>query len=127
MNGFRDDVISILRDNVLLHGEAMGWIIGHPALLKALEDMKLPVTGTNGKGVFLFDYIVITHEETNVLSLMDVLSYLSNLGLLIVEITPVASVFRNEYRSVFGGFTARKLKYGERSYLVFHQGVDYGN
>ena len=127
MSGFKSDVISILRDNVLLHGEAMGWIVGSTELYEELTKKKFPVTEKADKLVFLFDYVVISAAKRTFDSLLKALTSLSNLGVIVVEITDVQDRYDKEYRSYFGGFAARKLKYQDRAYLVIRQGLDYGN
>lgn len=133
MSGFRDDVIAILRDNVLLHSEAMGLVMEAYSwpqtreLLKDLEDRKMPVTDRADKHVFLFDFVVIPQEWLYVHTLLRAFTLVGNLGIIIIEVTGKADLFKKELVSQFGNFTVTKLTYGDRAYLVVHQGADYGN
>lgn len=133
MNGFKEDVISIIRDNMMLHAEAMGLVVNANArreskeLLEALQARKLPVTDKVDKHVFLFDYVVIHRDYLFVTTLLKAFSWIGRLSVLIVDITGKESAFNSRYVSRFGDFTAQKLKYEDRAYLVFKNGNDYGN
>ena len=125
--------MAILRDNVLLHAEASGWIVQQhilpktSELLKELQDRKMAVIGRHGKPIFLFDFIVISVEHLTPNWLLSAFSVLNNNGIIILEITDFRFSFANEYKSRFGNFTGTKVKYGDNTYLVIHQGVDYAN
>lgn len=133
MSGFKDDVISILRDNVLLHAEAMGLIMAAEdhwetrELLKYLENEKLPVSGKVEKIVLLFDYVIMHRELVCTLAFLDAFANVGKMGIIIVDVSDEPSSYESVYKSYFGNFTVSKLKYGNRTYLVFHKGVDYGN
>ena len=132
MSGFKDDVIAILRDNVLLHAEAIGLVLGNEyaearELLKDLQDRKFPVTDHSDKHVFMFDYVVIHGGRNYSNELVRALSLVSRLGIIIVDIGDEVREWKKEYKSLFGDFTARKLVYQDRAYMVFTNGADYGN
>lgn len=133
MNGFKDDILSILRDNVMLHGEAMGYIMQGAywdearELVEYLQENKYPVTEKASKPVLNYDYIVIYKEVLSLSKLFYGLSLLSNLGILIVDITKESPTFRADYNIKWAGFRASKLIYGTRAYLVLRKGMDYGN
>lgn len=132
MSGFKDDVLAILRDNVLLHGEAMGWIVGggfsgHTSeLYNELVSRNFPVTDRRTKPVILYDYIVVP-SPVNMHGLLTYMCSLSRDGLLIVELDREKDESVPEYRSVALGFYAHRLVYNGRTYLVIHTGADYGN
>jgi hypothetical protein len=133
MNGFKEDVISILRDNVLLHAEAMGLLLDGDSneetrgLLKDLQDRKLPVTDAVEKHVFNFDYVVLHRDSLFVNTLIRALSLVSKMGMIILDVTGKSDMFRKEYFSKFGDFSIHKLIYEDRAYLVIKNGMDYGN
>lgn len=133
MSGFKDDVISILRDNVLLHGEALGWIITQHTipesseLYKELQDRKFPVTNKLTKPVIRFDYIIIPKLHLTITWFLKALEMLAIGGMIIMDVTGYNYAFDAEYKIPFGSFTARKLIYGDRIYMVVHSGVDYAN
>lgn len=133
MSGFRFDVISILRENVMLHGEALGYIVlgdeeenAHELFLD-LQERKFPVASRITKPVVLFDYIVIPKEIVCVPMLMSAFASLSRLGLLIIEVSDEKDMYYKSYSSVFGDFTVTKVVFDDRAYLVVHAGADYGN
>lgn len=131
MSGFKDDVLAILRDNVLLHGEAMGLIVAgwkgkYKELLDDLHSRKFPVTDRNEKQVFRFDYIVLPWYS-GIHGLLKALAVLNKLGIVILEIDKDNDQYYNKYSSIFADITVTKVSYGDRKYLVIHSGVDYGN
>ncbi len=131
MSGFKDDIISILRQNVLLHGEAIGCIIASDGNYEARElynemaNRKLLVSMSAREFVFFYDYVVIT-AEWGIETLLNAFSLLSENGIIIVQ-APNEKIFNDRYTSLFGKFTATKLKYDRNYYMVIHSGVDYGN
>lgn len=133
MSGFKDDVISILRDNVMLHAEAMGLVLDADAgeesreLLQELQKRKFPVTDRVDKHVFMFDYIVIHRDYLFISSLLQAFSWAGRQGIVILDITGKADMFSKRLVSAFGGFIVQKLIYQDRAYLVIKNGVDYGN
>lgn len=133
MNGFKDDVISILRDNVMLHGEAIGWIMTNPRvtmtadLYKYMVDNKYPVTPRSEKSVLYYDYIVIDRYTRSVTNLLRAFANVSENGLIVIEISDELPNFSDRYVSKYGNFTATRVQYGDRYYLVLRTGVDYGN
>jgi hypothetical protein len=133
MSGFKDDVLAILRDNVMLHGEAMGLIMNGAVdddsreLLKDLQNRKFPVTDRVDKHVFLFDYIVLPRYLSTAAALLRALSLVGRLSVIIMDISNVADYYNSRYTTQFGDFTANKVKYQDRTYLVIKNGTDYGN
>lgn len=127
MSGFKDDVLNILRDNVLLHGEAMGLVQFHTELLKELQSRKFPVTDTASKPVFLFDYVVISEPYVALPTVLWAMTVLSSLGIIILDVTSWKNEFQKEYKVAFGGFMAHRINYEDRYYVVIHKGTDYGN
>ncbi len=132
MSGFRDDVLCILRDNTMLHGEARGLVVGSgngaKQLLEYLIGKKYPVSSTLIKPMFRFDYIVLDTFRNDLPEVMDAFSSVEMGGIIIIDVTNIRDLLRPHYASVFADFTATKLKYVDnRAYLVIHKGVDYGN
>lgn len=128
MSGFKEHILGILRDNVLLHGEAMGFVLSDDtALLEHLQEKKFPVTDKITKPVFLFDYIAISEEYVTAASVLWALSMLSVGGIAVLDVSDWSNAVVVEYRSRFAGFTATPLNYGNKRYLVIHAGADYGN
>lgn len=130
MSGFKDEVISILRQNGMYHREALGLIketgFLTPTLLPALQAEKFPVTDKFGKPVLNFDYVVLSQEYNSLNQLLTGLASLSIGGLLILEVTN-QTAYRDRYVSLFGNFSVTKVKYPGRTYLVFRNGIDYGD
>lgn len=133
MSGFKDDVLAILRDNVLLHGEALGWVVRESAktpknyeVLKYLQDNKYPVADRETKPVVLFDYIIIDYSNLNLHNLLKAFSLSSSGGIIIVEVTDYPYELSKYYR-ILGVKWANVVSYQDRKYLVVHSGVDYGN
>ena len=133
MNGFKDDVLSILRDNVFLHKEALGLVVfGNEIpeareLLEDLEERKFPVAGKTEKLVVLFDYIVLHRDAVNLPSMLQAINDLSNGGIIILDVSDEPENYENSYISHFGNFSISKVKYDTRAYLILHPGVDYAN
>ena len=131
MNGFKDNVISILRDNLMLHGEALGCLLASERhdearrLYAELVERKLPIARKMEKQVFYYDYVVIT-AEFGIQTLIAAFSSLSENGIIILEI-PNDFLYDDRYVSKFANFTGTKIKFGREQYLVIHSGVDYGN
>jgi hypothetical protein len=128
MSGFRDDVISILRQNDLYHKTATGLVLGksNDGLLEELQKKGFPVIGHFEKDVILFDYIVMNRFYEDARSLMSAFASVNVGGLIIMELDD-GDDYGKTYVSQFGSFTATKVKYGDNQYLVIHSGVDYGN
>jgi hypothetical protein len=129
MSGFKDDIITILRQNNLYHREACGLIRGRSGgseLLEELQKQQFPVVGNYEKPIVLFDYIVLNRFYENVSYLMKAFANVSVGGLIILELDDETE-YTNNYACIFGGFSAHKVKFGTRAYLVIHAGVDYGD
>ena len=129
MSGFKDDVLSILRDNLMLHGETVGWVLSEDVeLVTELEKRKLLLIKTKfPKRVFLIDYVVLAKEYISVSFLLRAFSLLSKMGIIILDVSNWNSKLVDEYISVFGNFVGTPLNYGNRQYIVIHAGADYGN
>lgn len=130
MSGFKDDVISILRDNVMLHGEAVGLVwTGNKSddLLAYLVGKKFPATNSFKNPPLTFDYVVIPSYMKSAYSLLKAMSLLNKNGIIIMDVSDWNKRIVTEYKSRFGNFTATSLNYGDRAYLVIHEGADYGN
>lgn len=129
MSGFREDVITILKHNNMFHREAMGWVREQPGsgLAEDLQKLHFPVTTKFEKSVIRFDYIVLNRNYETVNYLMQALAIVSVGGLIIMELDD-GSEYNSDYVSLFGGFSANRVKFGEdRYYLVIHNGVDYAD
>jgi hypothetical protein len=129
MSGFKDHVIGILRDNLMLHGESIGWVLESDGeLSKELEKRKMLFSADKRlKDVFLLDYVVLSGTYAVTPLVLKAFSLLSKLGIIIIDATGWHPTYIREYVSVFGNFTATPLNYGNRQYLVIHAGGDYGN
>lgn len=134
MSGFKDDVISILKTNSMLHGEAIGWIfydrIKSPKVFELLSDLqkrKLPVVSHFEKEVFRYSYIVLSNEYLTFADLFDALSSLAPQGIIIIEDWLGDLPFKDKYVVPFAKITITKVKFEDRIYMVIHEGVDYGD
>ena len=129
MSGYKDDIISILKHNSMYHREATGLILGQSGgreLLEHLESKMFPVIGKYEKSIILFDYIVLNRYQVDVPSLIKAFSSVSVGGIIVLELDGETDYGKNYY-SQFGGFSANKIKYDDRYYMVIHSGVDYGD
>ena len=129
MSGFREDVISILKQNNMYHKEAIGLIKGHldDGLFETLQEEKFPVSKKFEKFVLYFDYIVLNNFQEDVETLLFALASVSTGGLIVLEITDSEYTYQDRYVSQFGLFSVTKVKYEDRTYLVFRNGLEYGN
>lgn len=134
MSGFSNDVMAILRTSVLLHGEALGYVMfarkfdKTQELLKKLESLRLPVTGKASKPVVQYDYTIVPSEMVCVPTLLLALTTAKKGGIIILEVTDNPGPFTLfELDNTFADFKITKVKYEDRIYVVFHSGVDYGN
>jgi len=137
MSGFKDNVILILRNNGVLQGESVGWVVKSKRgfgkteqqtteLIEAIRAMKFLVVGNPQKPIVLFDYVVMdSFNQYNTPALLKALDNLKEDGIIIVQVTP--GLYQSKYTSRLGSFTITKLELGNEDYLVFHSGVDYGN
>lgn len=130
---FKDDVISILRQNVMLVDESVGLVLSQNktpvlySLVEALRKSKRLVVYGNPKVVVTYDYIVISGDNLSIKNLLTAFALVQTNGLIILEITDYPHSLEDKYNSWFGTFTATKVKFENRSYIVIHAGVDYGN
>lgn len=133
MNGFSQDVFSILRHNVMLHRSSIGLVVDGEdipnafALLKELQLNDHIAVGKLDKLV-RYDYIVVSRVSLNVRKFMACLTSLASGGLMILEITGSDNKYEDKYLNMVGGtMSATKIRYGDRSYIVIHTGEDYGD
>ena len=133
MNGFSNDVFSILRHNVMLHRSSIGLVVGGDeipnayVLLKELQLNDYLAVGQLDKTV-RYDYIVISRVSLNIRKFLSCLTSLASGGLMILEITGSDNKYEDKYLNMVGGtMSATKLRYGDRSYIVIHTGEDYGD
>jgi hypothetical protein len=129
MSGFKDDVISILKQNNMYHREATGLLRGKSGdsdLLETLQKQGFPVTGNYEKFVIRFDYIVLNNFFADMRELLRALEEVNVGGIIVIEIRKDEN-YKAQYVSMFGSFSVNKVKYEDREYLVIHAGVDYGD
>lgn len=133
MSGFSDDVISILRHNLMLNKESVGWLVhglgsqNTRELGQKISSMGFLITPKKTKPVINYDYIVISNLHLTANALLDAFSRLSINGIMIVEVTDNWQKFDEKYVSLFANFVATKVQYDNRTYMVIHSGADYGN
>lgn len=135
MNGFRQDLISILKHNSLLQRMSIGIILGdmenqrHWGLYKDLSDRKQLIELSSKLLKFTkYDYVVITKEFLSVKNLLKAMVELNRGGIIILEITGKAESYQEKYLSMVGGMmSGTKVLYEDRGYVVLHTGEDYGN
>lgn len=127
MSGSNDGIISILKTNQMFHNKAIGLIIGNGNLLDLLyQRYGLPVTGLVEENT-RYDYIFLSKENVNSRKLLRTLSKANIGGIIILELNENSDKFEDRYTSLFAGFTATKVTYGNKIYLVIHSGVDYAD
>ena len=117
----------------MLHADASGWVVQQhilpktSVLLKDLQNRNFAVIGRHSKQMFLFDYVIISREHLTVNWLLSAFANLKDNGMIILEITDYPMTFDNRYVSRYAGFTATKVNYENRKYLVLRKGLDYGD
>lgn len=126
MNG--SDIISILRSNIILQRESLGYIETGASeeaqeLVKRIKGMGFIVVSKRVKPVLLFDYVVLL-GTWNCESLLYAFGAISKGGIIVVE---AGKAWDERYVSRFGEFTATRVSYGDRYYVVIKGGMDYGN
>jgi hypothetical protein len=129
MSGFKDDVVSILRNHLLVQKNAIGYIPGKAdteELKKYLEDEGVLIVSKNEKPIVQFDFVVYNRYFTDLHTFLYALATTTIGGLIILELHDVA-LYKERYVSLFAGITATKVKFEDRQYLVVHNGVDYGD
>ena len=126
MNGNEiQDVVSILKHNVMLNISSLGLIVDSGNLLDCLYNLKLHVTGlTDGAK---FDYIFIPTHKVSIRRLLRALTDLKSGGIIIVQLEDKFEDFEPIYKNTSNLFFATKVKYDNRYYLIIHSGEDYGN
>ncbi len=132
MNGFKDDVIAILKTNNMLHKEAVGKVFGDGfghinELILELRKRNLLVATSETKIVLKFSYIIMGSYLLESWVLLKAFSMLSEQGIMILEVTGREKLFEDNSVSLFGKFSTTKVKFEDRTYVVIHTGVDYGN
>jgi hypothetical protein len=127
MNGFEADIVSILKHNNMLHSESRGLVLHEEEFVYKLWEQYKVVASFEIGSLTKYDYIVLDGKVLTVPRLVEALSLLSENGLLVLEVTIEEGKFSKRYLSKFANFTATKVKYEERVYMIIHQGVDYGN
>jgi hypothetical protein len=128
MSGFKDDVISILRQNSMLQREGVGLVLlnGNDSvdLFDAITEMKFPVLNKRTKPFVNFDYVVIP-KGYHLENLLYAFSAVSTGGIIIVEANN--AIWDEHYVSRAYNFTGTRVRYEDRFYMVIHAGVDYGD
>jgi len=133
MNGFSQDIISILKHNVMYHHSAIGLILNgdeFPNSFSLVQVLRLNryLIETKIDKMIKYDYIVINRGSLNVRMFLSCLTSLSAGGILILEITGSDSRYEDKYLNLIGGtMSATKIRYEDRSYIVIHTGEDYGD
>jgi len=134
MNGFKYDVISILRHNLMVQPFSMGAILADPQdkdsyeLYEYLVDKNSCVVTRGIGNLTKYNFIVITKPLMSTRNLIKSLTELRRGGLIILEITGKDSRYEDKYLNMVGGtMSATKLRYEDRSYIVIHTGEDYGD
>lgn len=129
-SGFNADIINILKSNNLFHSESLGLLVGVSTdgkmgnLLYILFSYNLNVTGNFEA---YFDYIVVPSSYSSIRTLVKCLTSLSNCGIIILELSDNNRKYENKYRNMIGNFSAVKVVYENRAYLIIKLGEDYGN
>lgn len=134
MSGFKYDIISILRHNVMIHPYSLGAILADPLdadskeLYEYLVDKNSCVV-TRGMGnLTKYNFIIITKSFLSARNLIKSLTELKRGGVIILDITNKDARYQDKYLNIVGGtMSATKLRYEDRSYIVIHTGEDYGN
>jgi hypothetical protein len=134
MSGFKDDVISILKQNHLFEREAVGWIMSIGAqperaeLVHALEENKIPITTKDEKIVVNYDFVVLDRWHYDVGLLLTALTRTSTSGIIIIEATERSYTVKNlNGFSLFGEFRVVTVMFDNRQYFVMRKGSDYGD
>jgi hypothetical protein len=131
MNGLSEDVIGILKNNLMYHNKSIGYIQGISSdgrmgnLLDDLYIRGLQVTGI--KEDVPYDYIVISRKSLNARVLLKSLTSIAKGGIIILEITGREVDYMDKYGNITSNFYGTKVIYGDRSYLILHLEFDYGN
>lgn len=128
MNGFSNDVKSILKTNGLLQKEGAGLVLTDTSrdamdLYDELLKDGYVVANKRTKSVFNYDYVVMP-IGWNWETLLYSLSVLSVGGAIIIQAN---QYMQERYVSRFGEFTGTKVRYGDNYYIVIKNGLDYGN
>lgn len=131
MNGFSQDIISILRHCVMFHKEAKGLLVGAKTnektkeLFKELKERGLLVSDKRER--IFWDYIVIPSELLSIRVLITAITEIDTGGIVIIEVTGKDKRYEDRYKGSVGNLGVTKVFYEERSYLVIHTGDEYGH
>lgn len=131
MSGFNDDIISILKHTNMCHDKSLGFISGILSdermgnLLDQLSKLNLKVSGRrNG---ITWDYIVIPNKIVSARTVLQAMSSLNSGGIIILEISENQRKYQEKYLRIGTNYSATKVQYEDRYYLIIHTGEDYGN
>ena len=133
MNGFSQDIISILKHNVMHHSSSLGLILGATDIEEAFTALRqLHLNGllveSKLNDFVRFDYIVIPKQLLNVRKFLSCLTRLASGGIMVLEITGSEDKYEDKYLNMVGGtMSGTKVRYQDRSYIVIHTGEDYGD
>ena len=135
MNGFKDDIVSILKHNMMFHRSSIGLLIGVDSdqrlkeLMALLDEASLISTGIESpdRWYITWDYILIPKGKARISTLLKSLSCLNTGGIIIVEITGLNEFFQDKYKNLAIGMNATKVIYEDRSYMILHRGEEYGH
>lgn len=127
MSGFKEHLVEILKTNNLLHGDSIGMVFFDAEICEYLYDKYKVLASSDAVDLNEFDYIFVKSKFITLQFVMKLFTYLNDNGILILEITPESVKFDKKYLSKFGNFTGTKVTYDDKTYLIIHSGVDYGN
>lgn len=134
MSGFKYDVVSILRHNVLVQPYSLGAILANfesqdiKELYNYLSDMHKCVLTNGVDKLTKYNFIVIDTTHLSTRNFLKSLTELRRGGLIILNITGKDAKYQDKYLNIVGGtMSATKLRYEDRSYIVIHTGEDYGD
>lgn len=131
MSGFRNDIISILRHNNLLHKKSIGLFYGSDVDTRIKEVVReLIAYGYLVSAIdenIVWDYIVIPTKIVDAEKVLRALSLISAGGIVILEVTEEQRKYQEKYLRVGTNMSATKVQYEDRYYLILHTGDNYGN
>jgi hypothetical protein len=135
MSGFKEDIVSILKQNDLLHNKSVGLIAGASVSDSRERNLYNELTKIGLKlanklePLFSPDYIVLLSDIISTRTLLMALGSITQSGIIILEITGKDQKYQDSYinKATTNSINASKVLYEDRTYLVFHTGADYGN
>jgi hypothetical protein len=129
MNG--NDIVSVLKHNHMVHSDSYGLVLGTPGdgkdTLDLLFSLGLKVTGKRDLKITTWDYIIIPRDFLNPRVFLQTLTSLNSGGIIVLDVTGEDESFEKRYSNPNRSFSATKVRYEERSYIVIHLGEDYGD